>query len=115
MTERRLAAGPDRNGGPEEVGYNVALRCNKTGVITWTTYPNKAELDAERGELAKNYSIVGEGISDSECVSLVRTTPAKAYTKMAFEKCTDPNGDINFDFLPHELQMAAWAGNRKGS
>ncbi len=107
--------GKEKVGAGMEVqsGYNVVFRAKSTGVVTWSTYDNEAEFQADLKQLIENYDIVDVGKTDKECVALSGTTPPEAYVKAARMNATMPDGTVDRELLKYEMINAAYAISRR--
>ncbi|HEV3244762.1 MAG TPA: hypothetical protein VG102_00200 [Candidatus Paceibacterota bacterium] len=79
-----------------KTGYNVALRYTTdaggyAGVVTWTSFPSKAEFDGwfEAGG-NREQEVVEEGITEDRAIELCRTTPLRSYVAAAIDESTNP-------------------------
>ncbi len=51
---------------PTDIAYNVVLKRKNgkyEGVITWTSYENKAQFETDRARIEQNYEILAEGVT----------------------------------------------------
>lgn len=92
--------------------YNVVFRYTKkaggyAGVITWTSYRSKEELDKRREQIlsASNQEVIAEGVTSEEAVALVRSTPLASRIRAALQESTMPDGDVDDEILSMHLNQ----------
>jgi hypothetical protein len=100
---------------PEDKSYNVVFRnivaeSGYAGIITWTSFKDKAAFDAWfTPKLRGWYEVVAEGVTSEQAVELTHTTPAASRLRAARAAATDKDGNIHEGVYQYQLTNAMFA------
>ncbi|PIS09124.1 hypothetical protein COT75_03190 [Candidatus Beckwithbacteria bacterium CG10_big_fil_rev_8_21_14_0_10_34_10] len=91
----------------ESDNFNVVLKQDGSGVITWTSFSCEADFEKFRPVFEKNNKIIGTGVTIEEARRMVKQTEINGVLIHARDSSLDETGSFDPRLLKVNMQLAA--------